>query len=122
MEAKSFEDLPRYIAYQTVGKVFTYLPVIVKRENTGRGNAYFAMYARYYTRTGKMNPEQVLFWVCASTLNEVIENFIEEYNKNEQFIKDRIWYGDRAKIIDLTNCSIDGFFMPRNVNLPKYDL
>ena len=119
MSAKSFEDLPRYIAYETVGKVFTYLPIIVKRENAGLPNAYFAMYARYYTRTGKMNPEQVLFWTCASTLNEVIEKFIEEYNKNERFVRNRIWQGDRAQIINLTNCSADGFFMPRNVNWKK---
>lgn len=119
MKAKSFEDLPRYIAYETVGKVFTYLPIIIKRENEGLSNAYFAMYARYYTRTGKMNPEQVLFWTCAGSLNDVVEKFIGEYNRNEHLVTDRIWQGDRPKIINLTNCSIDGLLMARNINKPK---
>lgn len=116
MSAKSFDDLPRYIEYETVGKSFTYLPIIVKRENVGLNNAYFAMYARYYTGTGKMNPEQVLFWTCGQTHNEVVNRFIEEYNRNEMYIKNRIWQGDCPKIISLQNNTVDGQLSARNLN------
>lgn len=117
--AKSFEDLPKYIEYETESDVLFYHPTIMKWENERYANAYYAMYARYYPGSKKINPEQVLFFVCSSSFNEVVAKFIEEYNNNAQFIKGRKWIGDRPKIIDLMNCSIDGCLMTRNINKPK---
>lgn len=117
---KSFEDLPKYIKYETDNnKVFYYRPTIIKWENKGLSNAYYAMYARYYPRSRKINHEQALFWVCSSSFNDVLLRFIDKYNNNVQFIKDYTWIGDRPKIIDLMNRSVDGYLMARNVNKPK---
>lgn len=116
----TFEDLPKYLRIDTGEDMLYYHPTIIKWENDGISNAYFAMYARYYLKSGQINPKQVLFFVNAGTFNEVVQKFIAEYRRNEEYIKDgRIWTGERPKIIDLTNTSIDGYFMVRNVNRPK---
>lgn len=116
---KSFDELPKYIEYETANDVFHYHPTIMKWENDGCANAYYAMYARYYPASCKINPEQVLFFVCSSSFNGAVERFIDEYNKNSQFIKGKIWIGDRPKIIDIMNQSVDGYIMTKNVNYPK---
>lgn len=116
---KSFEDLPKYIEYETTNDVFIYHPTIMKWENEGLTNAYYAMYARYYPISKKIVPEQVLFYVCASSFNEVVDKFINEYSQNAKFIKGRKWIGDKPKIIDLMNNSVDGYLMVRNSNKPK---
>ena len=116
---KSFKDLPKYIEYETSNDVFIYHPTIIKWENEGLTNAYYAMYARYYPRSRKIDSGQVLFYVCAGSFTEVVDKFIIEYNQNAQFIKGRKWIGDNPKIIDLMNNSVDGYLMARNSNKPK---
>ena len=119
MKAKSFEDLPKWIEYDTVGKTLFYHPTIIKWENENLPNAYFAMYARFYPALGHLNPEQVLFSVCSGSLNDVIEKFIAEYNEMSKFIKNRKWIGERPQKISLRNMSVDGYVLAKNVNKPK---
>ena len=118
MENLEFKDLPKYLLIDTGKNKLFYHPVIFKFENEGLLNAYFAMYARRY-KSGNINPSQVLFCVCASSYNEAEKLFLEEYSKNTRFIKQNFWVGERPKIIDLMNMSVDKFLFVRNVKKPK---
>ena len=115
----TFDELPKMIEYETVGKVLYFYPTIIKWENVGLDNAYYAMYSRYYKRSGNINAQQVLFCVSAGSFQKVIDRFIEEYNIQQNNIDNRVWKGDRPKIIDLMNNSVDGYLMARNANRPK---
>lgn len=118
----NFNDLPKYLIIDTGKDELLYRPTIIKWENDGLGNAYFAMYARYYTGYGNINPTQVLFFVYAPSYDEAVKLFLEEYSRNGKYIKGRYWVGDRPKIIDLMNMSVDSFLMVRNVKRTKNDL
>ncbi len=118
----NFKDLPKYLIIDTGEDELLYRPTILKWENDGNRNAYFAMYARYYTGFGNINPTQVLFYVYAPSYDEAEKLFLEEYSRNSKNIKGRYWIGDRPKIIDLMNMSVDRFLMVRNVKRPKNSL
>ena len=117
-----FKDLPKYLIIDTGKDELLYRPTIIKWENDGNMNAYFAMYARYYTGSGNINPTQVLFFVYAPSYNEAEKLFLDEYARNGKSIKGRYWVGDRPKIIDLMNMSVDSFLMVRNVKRAKDDM
>lgn len=117
-----FKDLPKYLIIDTSKEELLYRPTIIKWENDGLGNAYFAMYARYYTGSGNINPTQVLFFVYAPSYDEAEKLFLEEYSRNGKYIKGRYWVGDRPKIIDLMNMSVDSFLMVHNVKRAKDDM
>lgn len=114
-----FKDLPKYLIIDTGEDELLYHPTIFKWENDGNTNAYFAMYARYYTGSGNINPSQVLFCVYAPSYDEAEKLFLEEYSKNSKYIKGRYWVGDRPRIIDLMNMRVDRFLMVRNVKKAK---
>lgn len=118
----TFKNLPKYLIIDTGEDELLYRPMIFKYENDGNRNAYFAMYARYYTGTGNINPAQVLFYVYAPSYDEAEKLFLEEYSKNSEYINGRYWIGDRPKIIDLMNMSVDRFLMIRNVKRAKDDM
>lgn len=111
----NFNDLPKYLIIDTGKDELLYRPTIIKWENDGNMNAYFAMYARYYTGSGNINPTQVLFFVNAPSYDEAEKLFLEEYDKNKKYIKGKYWIGDNPKIIDLLNMRVDGSFRVRNV-------
>ena len=115
----TFDDLPKYISIDTGKGSLFFRPTIIKFENEGLSNAYYAMYARYYPKSRQIKPEQVLFFVMSSTFDDLEEKFIVEYKRNESFIKDYKWTGERPLIIDLMNFSVDGHLMVNNINKPK---
>lgn len=88
----------------------------------GLPDAYFAMYARYYTRSCQINPTQVLFFVHESNYDKTIVAFIEKYNEMRWFVNDKgLWTGERPLIIDFMNYKAIGELRQRNVNIPKKD-
>ena len=123
MESKKtkFEDLPKYIKIDTGKDELFYHPIIFKWEWEGHENAFFAMYARCYNGLCNFNPSQVLFYVNAPSYEKAVEKFLEEYDKNQKYIKGRYWIGECPKIIDLANVRVDRSFMVRNVKKPKSD-
>lgn len=112
-EILKFDELPKSIEYETAVGRFYYHPAIMKFENHGLENAYFAMYARYYPKSGRINAEQVLFFVYARSFSEVIRCFLDAYSKNEKFIVDMKWVGERPLIINMKNWCIDGALQTR---------
>ena len=118
----NFNDLPKYLIIDTGKDELLYRPTIIKWENDGNMNAYFAMYARYYTGSGNINPTQVLFFVYAPSYDEAVKLFLEEYSRNGKYIKGIHWVGDRPKIIDLMKKSVDSFLMVHNVKRTNNDL
>lgn len=113
---ESFDDLPRYLLIDTGEDVWYFHPTIIKWETLHSSNAYYAMYARYYPNSGTTNAAQVLFYVSASSFDEVISKFIEEYGKMSSFVKNRSWTGEKPAKIDLFNNKIDHYVYVRNVN------
>lgn len=112
-EISSFDELPKSIEYETAAGRFYYHPTIIKFENHGLENAYFAMYARYYPKSGRINAEQVLFYVYAGSFSEVIISFLDAYSKNEKFVVDMKWIGERPLIINMKNRCVDGALQTR---------
>ena len=68
-------------------------PLVIQYENEGDSNAYFAMYAQEASKGMSVNPERVLFWVCAPTRDEVLERFDAKFKDVESLIEDRLWKG-----------------------------
>lgn len=119
---ESFDDLPKWIGYDTGKDILCFHPIIFKWENVGISNAYFAMYARYYTRSCQINPTQALFFVHESSYDKAVFAFIEKYNQMRWLINGKgLWTGERPLIIDLMDHKAIDELRQRNVNMPKKD-
>lgn len=103
MKTVSFEELPKYLMIDTGEDYRYYHPIIFKWEWEGWQNAYYAMYARYYPKSGNLNPKQALFHVTAPTYEEALEEFLHRYDEEKRFIKGKIWTGGNPEVIDYTN-------------------
>lgn len=91
---KTFDELPKYLFVSSKRRSMQeFFLVVVKYENEGDSNAYFAMYARYSSRTCEINPHLVLFWECAPTLDLVTKKFVARYNLVKSKINGREWLG-----------------------------
>ncbi len=118
---KTFDDLPKFIEYDTIGKTFYFHPIIIKIENKGLYNSYYAMYARLYQQAN-INPKQVLFFVTAGTLSEVKNKFIKEYNKQRDCIHNKKWIGEAPQIINLEDARVYRYLKAKNINWEKFRL
>ena len=94
MSIRKSTEKHKYLVY----KRYNYAPIIIQLENMGEFNAYFAMYARVYNKDNKVNPERVLFWVCAPTREEVIVAFDKKYEEEKRFMNKRAWLGGGVKL------------------------
>lgn len=114
---KSFDDLPKWIGYDTGCDVLCYHPIIFKWENVGLSSSFFAMYARYYPRTARMDPSQVLFYVHENNFERVVFKFIEKYNSLCHNINAKwLWTGGKPQVINFPDGGVIKEMNFRNIN------
>lgn len=73
-------EAPKYIKWERqTGKTIYYEPLITKQENEGDSNAYEAMYARFYSRSGirRYQMNEYLFRVQGPTLADTLQRFAD---------------------------------------------
>lgn len=73
-------EAPKYIKWERqTGKTIYYEPLITKQENEGHSNAYEAMYARLYSRSGirRYQMNEYLFRVQGPTLADTLQRFAD---------------------------------------------
>lgn len=99
---RRIDTLPRRITIDKGRNVHDYVFSVIKNENYGHDDAYFAMYIK---RNAKLyNKENFLFSVCGSSFANVLEKVLFVYGclSKEGVIKGRLWKCN-LKNIDFSN-------------------